>query len=143
MKKPQFVKSLLLSMTLVLAIAMPVSARSTMLPPLGVYGSTSLYADDDDHTYLGKITLNNYDADSIFNEYGTYGSKYSSESIFNEYGPYGGKYGSYSPFNEYTSSPPFVVDTSGYTLGRLSANRYIGRYSSPYGLTDPMDKFGF
>lgn len=46
----------------------------------------------EDGTFLGKISRNRYDTDSIANNYGAHGGKYSSESIFNNYGQYGSKY---------------------------------------------------
>ena len=42
-----------------------------------------------DGTYLGRLSKNRYDPDSISNPYGRYGSKYSSDSINNRYGNYG------------------------------------------------------
>lgn len=63
-----------------------------------------LIAQDDKNTYLGKIS-NAYDSDSIFNEYGTYGSPYNSASIWNQYGTFGGEYSNHSPHNSYTSKP--------------------------------------
>jgi PKD repeat protein len=61
-----------------------------------------------DSQYLGKISKNQFDADSINNSYGTYGSEYSMYSIFNNYGTYGSQYSSLSPFNKYTSTPPKI-----------------------------------
>lgn len=37
-----------------------------------------------DGQYLGKITTNRYDNDSILNKYGPFGSRYSNTSIFNK-----------------------------------------------------------
>jgi hypothetical protein len=84
----------------------------------------------DDGTYLGKIS-NQYDSDSILNEYGSYGSQYSSNSIWNEYGSYGGKYSSSSPFNEYSSSPPNIIK-NGQIIGYLTTNQYLGSALNPY-----------
>lgn len=67
-----------------------------------------------DGKYLGKLT-SQYDSESVFNQYGTYGSQYSSDSIWNQYGSYGGEYSSNSPFNKYTSSPP-VITSAGKPL---------------------------
>lgn len=92
-----------------------------------LYGSVIIA---DDGTFLGKIT-NEYDSDSIFNEYGQYGSKYSSNSIWNEYGAYGSKYSSYSPFNQYSSSPPSIYK-NGRHIGYLTVNRYIPGAINPY-----------
>lgn len=60
-----------------------------------------------DGTFLGKLSKNSYDPQSISNAY-TYGSKYSADSIFNPYGKYGGKYSNQSPFNPYASEPPTI-----------------------------------
>ena len=88
-----------------------------------------LIAQDDKNTYLGKIT-NPYDSDSIFNEYGTYGSEYSSSSIWNEYATFGSEYSSYSPHNSYTSTPPMIIKNR-KILGYLSANKSIKSSISP------------
>lgn len=91
------------------------------------YGSVIIA---EDGTFLGKIT-NEYDSDSIFNEYGQYGSQYSSKSIWNEYGTYGSKYSSYSPFNSYSSSPPAIYK-NGSCIGYLTVNKYISGAINPY-----------
>jgi hypothetical protein len=66
-----------------------------------------------DGTYLGNVTNNPYDPNSINNPYGRYGSPYSPDSIHNEYGRYGSRYSSQSPDNIYYGGedglypPPF------------------------------------
>lgn len=62
-----------------------------------------------DGKFLGKVTSNKHDADSIVNDYGEHGSKYAQYSIRNEYGQYGGKYSEMSPFNPYTGNPPKII----------------------------------
>jgi hypothetical protein len=62
-----------------------------------------------DGTYLGKISRNTMDADSITNRFGNYGSPYSSRSILSQYGTYGSEWSSHSPFNRYTRKPPKIV----------------------------------
>jgi len=84
-----------------------------------------LYADDGTGTFLGEISSNKYDTDSIANEYGNYGSKYQTKSIFNQYGNYGSKYSQYSVFNEYATNPPKILDKNGKVVGYLTANKYI------------------
>jgi len=84
-----------------------------------------LYADDGTGTFLGEISSNKYDTDSIANKYGDYGSKYQTKSIFNQYGNYGSKYSQYSVFNEYATKPPKIMDKNGKVVGYLSANKYI------------------
>lgn len=62
-----------------------------------------------DGQFLGMLSSNKYQSDSVINKYGSYGSKYSSTSIFNQYGQYGSRYATYSPFNPYTSTPPQII----------------------------------
>jgi hypothetical protein len=74
-----------------------------------------------DGTYLGKVTSNQFDSESIINDFGNYGSKFSSTSINNEFGSYGGQFSSMSPFNRFTASPPRLVLNDGRWL-YLSTN---------------------
>ena len=77
-----------------------------------------------DSQFLGKITTNRYDQDSLLNKYGPYGSKYSTTSIFNIYSQYGSKYGSYSINNPYCGTPPKLY-IKGVFAGHVSANKYV------------------
>jgi len=86
-------------------------------------GETFLIANDGQ--FLGKLTLNRYDTESIMNQYGSYGSKYSATSIFNKYSNYGSKYSSLSPYNPYTSTPPTIY-LRGIKTGFLTKNPYLG-----------------
>jgi len=88
-----------------------------------------LIAQDDKNTFLGKIT-NSYDSESIFNEYGTYGSEYNSASIWNQYATFGSEYNSLSPHNSYTSTPPMIIKNR-KILGYLTANKSIRSSISP------------
>lgn len=62
--------------------------------------------------YLGKLSSNKYDPDSVSNPYGQYGSKYSPDSINNPYGQYGSEYSSGSINNPYATNPPILVQDS-------------------------------
>lgn len=84
-----------------------------------------LYADDGTGTFLGEISSNKYDRNSIANEYGNYGSKYQTKSIFNQYGDYGSQYSNYSAFNKYATKPPKILNKNGKVVGYLTANKYI------------------
>lgn len=88
-----------------------------------------------DGQFLGALTSNKYNIDSIMNQYGRYGSKYSSTSIFNQYGRYGGRYAQYSPFNPYTSTPPKII-FKGICIGVLSINKYQNNSLDPHDLFD-------
>lgn len=83
-----------------------------------------------DGQFLGKLSLNTYDPESILNSYGIYGNIYSATSIWNQYSAYGSPYSSLSPFNPYTSTPP-IIYLRGRNVGFLSVNPYL------YGSIDP------
>jgi hypothetical protein len=83
-----------------------------------------LFGGESHNVFLGCLNCSNYDSGSVFNQYGTHGSRYSAESIFNRYGEYGSKYSNVSPCNPYASSPPAIVDPLGGFYGHLTVNRY-------------------
>ena len=83
------------------------------------------YIAADDGKFIGRITTNKYDSDSILNDYGDHGSEYSSDSIFNDYGSYGSEYSGESAFNDMASSPPRVYTINGQFVGYLTTNDYI------------------
>ena len=91
---------------------------------IGFSQTLLIFGGDDHDVFLGCLNTNRYDSNSIWNPYGTYGSKYNSKSIWNQYGTYGGEYSSYSPFNPYASNPPVLVDKDGNFYGYFTANRY-------------------
>nr|WP_302693400.1 hypothetical protein [uncultured Prevotella sp.] len=88
-----------------------------------------------DGQFLGMLSSNKYQSDSVMNEYGSYGSKYSSTSIFNQYGQYGSRYASYSPFNPYTSTPPQII-LRGQWVGLLTTNYFLQNRLDPHQLID-------
>ena len=73
--------------------------------------------------YLGKIE-DQFMIDSIFNEFGTYGSGFSSDSIWNKFGTYGSEFSSKSPFNKFTITPPAIVKNN-KIIGYLTVNKFI------------------
>ena len=75
--------------------------------------------------FLGKISRNKYDRESLANEYGA-GSKYKTDGLFNEYGKFGGRYQLNSAFNSYSQTPPKILyERNGelYIVGYLTTNR--------------------
>ena len=67
--------------------------------------ATSAFAQS---TYLGRLSANTVDAESVSNPYGTYGSRYSPTSINNPYSTYGSSYSAISPTNLYSSQAPLI-----------------------------------
>ncbi len=62
-----------------------------------------------DGKFLGKITSNRFDQDSIGNLYGSYGAQSSPTSIFNKFGSYGSDFSNTSAFFQFASTPPVIV----------------------------------
>lgn len=99
-----------------------------MLVGLGVQAEdVLLFGGENNKQFLGCVNCSEYDAASINNEFGRYGSRYSATSIWNEYGVYGSRYSQSSPMNPYASNPPVVVDRSGRFYGYLTNNPALGR----------------
>lgn len=86
-----------------------------------------------DGTYLGLVSSDPYEPDSIANSWGSYGSAYSATSIRNQYGAYGGPYGSQSPYNRYCQTPPVIVK-DGRAIAYLTVNPYLRPSISPHDL---------
>jgi len=65
-----------------------------------------------DGQYLGVLSANPYEPESIANPYGLYGSKYSPVSVADEYGLYGSPYSNESANNQYlVSDNKIAVET--------------------------------
>jgi len=88
-----------------------------------ILNGSKILAQDDENTYLGKIT-NSFDSNSIFNDYGAYGSEFNAKSIWNEFSTFGSKFSMYSPFNNFTSTPPMIIK-NGKIIAYLSSNKNI------------------
>jgi len=72
-----------------------------------------------------SIVEDRYGSNSIFNQYGNYGSEYSSTSIWNKYSNWGSEYSSTSATNLYAQNPPAITDSNRNIVGYLTANRYF------------------
>ena len=77
-----------------------------------------------DNQYLGKISQNQYDLDSISNRFGTYGSEFSLYSIFNSFGTYGSQFSILSPFNQFTTTPPKIYKNDTF-VAYLTINTFM------------------
>ena len=82
------------------------------------------YLEAQDSQFLGKISSNRHDNQSILNRYGPYGSRYSPTSIFNKHSDYGSRFGINSINNAYCSRPPKLVINE-RLLGFVTVNRHV------------------
>lgn len=99
--------------------------------------------------YLGQLSSNPYDINSVSNQYGA-GSRYNTDGINNPYGRYGSRYSNDSINNPYATNAPKLYDSQGNYRGKLSSNPYdpdsisnpYGRYGSKYSVDSINNKYG-
>jgi hypothetical protein len=77
-----------------------------------------------DGQFLGKITTNEFDPNSLLNEFGKYGSEFSATSIFNSFSHYGSEFSNLSPYNEFTSTPPSIFKGNKF-IAYLTVNKTL------------------
>lgn len=103
---------------------------ATTTPPGGTFSCAAVEGasirSGDGKNYLGKITSNRLDQDSIGNQLSPYGSKLSPTSIFNTLGPYGSTFSDTSAFSQFATSPPII-----YLNGRPQWYLTINSTKSP------------
>lgn len=87
-----------------------------------------------DRVFLGLLSSNQYDPNSINNLYGIYGSFSGIQSIRNSVGMYGGTSGIYSPYNISCLNPPFVL-YQGQAVLVVTRNAYFQTNGLP--VVDP------
>lgn len=58
--------------------------------------------------YLGNLSSNQYDPDSVSNPHGNFGSKYSPDSINNPHSEWGSPHSDSSPNNPYATNAPSI-----------------------------------
>ncbi|RCJ22953.1 hypothetical protein A6770_29070 [Nostoc minutum NIES-26] len=81
--------------------------------------------------FLGNVSSDRYDDESICNSYGTYGSRYEELSVLNNYGDYGSRYSNYSAYNPRAQYPPFLYLKNGQPLAVVSVNSNWERVIHP------------
>ena len=83
--------------------------------------------------YLGQYNLNRFDSNSIFNQFGRYGSQFSPDSINNQFGQYGSQFSPDSARNPFTMTPPTLYNWS-LPMGQapITTNPFL-----PFGIQPP------
>lgn len=84
-----------------------------------------LFGGNGHDVFLGCLNCNEYNSESICNEFGA-GSAFKSDSIFNEFGPFGSEFSSSSPWNQFSISNdvPVLVDRQGGFYGYFTINEF-------------------
>jgi hypothetical protein len=94
-----------------------------------------VFGGENNKTYLGCLSCPETDLDSLFNRFGTHGSRLAAQSILNRFGQFGGKFAPYSPCNVSSTTPPVIVDDDGQDYGELTLNRDRPRQAKIEGLS--------
>ena len=106
----------------------------TTLIALSILLTATVAGADDDNDYLGQLSANPYEPDSVSNPYGEYGNPYETDSVNNPYGDYGSPFSNKSVSNPYATDAPKLYDEDGNYRGRLSSNPFDAEsISNPYG----------
>lgn len=105
--------------------AVPATSASSKL---NKYEEYYIYSDDGKNKYLGKITSNQFDSESIWNEFGRYGNDLDIDTIWCEVGTYGNSISRYSSSSTLATHPPKIYDKNGNFVAYLTEN--IAKYPS-------------
>jgi len=107
-------KQYIITLSLLFIISLNLNAQ----PSLKIYGGKN------HDQYLGCMTCDTDDLNSIWCILGNYGSTHNAKSIWNEIGEYGSKKSDYSPYNEKAKYPPLILDEKGKSYGYLTINKH-------------------
>ena len=83
-----------------------------------------LYGGANNSIYLGCLTCNKVQADSICNSFGTYGNSFNASSIWNQFGTYGSSFQTYSPWNSFSNNGPLIVGSNNLSYGYFTTNAF-------------------
>jgi hypothetical protein len=98
-----------------------VRLQSAKEPPVKLM----IYGGKQHDVYLGCLNCEASEPESVFNEFGAYGSRYSPYSLWNALTPYGSVSSYMSPRNPQASDPPIVRDQDGRFQGYLTINNHM------------------
>lgn len=92
-------------------------------PPTFSSSRIDLYGGTGYRQFLGCFTCNQFDVESVHNQFGLYGSAFSSTSIWNQFSDFGSRFSSNSACNEFATNPPVLVQNN-RILAELTLNTF-------------------
>jgi len=93
-------------------------------PPVPTAARYELWGGRDYEVFLGCFSCNRFASDSVFNEFGRYGSRYSPTSVTSRFSRYGSEFSSDSACNQFASNPPIILNTANRTYTELTLNQF-------------------
>jgi hypothetical protein len=124
-------------------LASPISTVTISASAVPVTSGVSLYlyGGANNSVYLGCLTCNQFHAESVCNNFGTYGNSFNSSSIWNQFGTYGSSFQSYSPWNSFSTSGPIIVGSNGISYGYFTTNAFKSNRTTIQYLTNILNYY--
>lgn len=94
-----------------------------------------------DNHLLGNLHHDEFDPNSLFNEFSAYRSETNKKSMFNEFGKYGDDFSDLSAFNQDANKPPKIINKKGKFIAYLTNNKDFSRRVDPKQLWDWVKSF--
>ena len=82
------------------SVDIPVNPPAVQPPPAPTQARYELWGGPDRSMFLGCFSCNQFASDSVFNQFGKYGSRYSQTSVANHFSRYGDKFSNDSACNQ-------------------------------------------
>ena len=74
--------------------------------------------------FLGCFSCNQFASESVFNQFGQYGSRFSQTSVWNHFSSYGSRFSGDSACNQFASNPPIILNTVTNRYTELTVNQF-------------------
>ncbi|NHA06476.1 hypothetical protein G7092_21890 [Mucilaginibacter sp. HC2] len=108
---------------------------------LNTKAQLKIYGGKKHDQFLGCMSCNTEDSNSIWSSFGDYGSMHNANSIWNPDGKYGSKTSDFSPFNKNAKYPPVILDRSGKPHGYITINEKFPDRAPKGGMADNICKW--
>jgi len=90
---------------------------------------------------LGNLHHDEFDPNSLFNEFSVFRSETNKKSMFNEFGKYGDDFSDLSAFNQDANKPPKIINKEGKIIAYLTKNKDFSPRINPRQLWDWVKSF--
>jgi hypothetical protein len=103
-------------------------ALESTVDPVSLEGATIIAGDGE---FIGRLSNDRFDAKSLGNKFGDYGSKFDPKSLLNKFSEYGSRIGNFSAFDRNAGKPPVVL-LGGKAVAYLTRNPSVRPRVDPY-----------
>jgi len=93
-------------------------------PPAPTTARFEVWGGPNQSVFLGCWNCNQFAAESVFNQFGKYGSRFSQTSIWNHFSPYGSEFNTNGACNQFATNPPILLNTSTRRFSELTLNPF-------------------